>query len=64
MGKIILERSKRKIIDSIFEHDTPDGKCYSIHFTDSEETVWCENTSEVYAAIQKHMKETNKTTAL
>lgn len=57
MEKIILERNKRKIIDSIFEHDTPSGKIYSIHFTDSEETVWCEDYSSIFVEIEKHIKE-------
>lgn len=57
MGKIVLEKKKRKIIESIFEHDTLNGeKCYSIHFTNSEETVWCDSISEVYVEIEKHMK--------
>ena len=55
MGKILLEKSKRKIVESIFEYDTENGKCYSIHFTDSEEAVWCENVSDIYIAIEKHV---------
>lgn len=59
MGKIVLEKSKRKIIDSIFEHDIQDvGKCYSIHFVDSEETIWCNNISEIYMAIEQHINRT------
>ena len=60
MGKIVLDRNKRKIIDSIFEYDTPNGKCYSIRFFDIDETVWCDNISEVYVEIEKHMKSRSK----
>lgn len=54
MNKIVLDKRKRKIIDSIFEHDTPNGKCYSIHFVDSDETIWCDTIDEIYIEINKH----------
>ena len=60
MDKIVLDRNKRKLIDSIFEHDTDSGKCYSIHFFDTDETVWCDNISEVYVEIEKHVKSRSK----
>ena len=56
MEKLIVDKNKRKVIDSIFEHDTPNGKCYSIHFTDSDETIWCDNIDEVYIEIDKHFQ--------
>lgn len=60
MNKIALDRNKRKLIDSIFEHDTSGGKCYSIHFADTDETVWCDDICEVYVEIEKHMKSRSK----
>lgn len=57
MGKILLTKEKRKIVESIFEYELPNGKCYSINFTDSEETVWCDSISEIYIEIEKHIKE-------
>lgn len=56
MNKLIIDKNKRKVIDSVFEYDTPNGKCYSIHFTDSDETVWCDNIDEVYIEIKKHFE--------
>lgn len=57
MDKLVLDRKKRKVIESIFEHETPNGeKCYSIHFVDSEDTVWCDDIFGVYIEIEKYIK--------
>ena len=56
MNKIVLDRNKRNFIDSIFEHDTDSGKCYLIHFTDTDDVVWCDEIREIYVEIEKHMK--------
>ena len=56
MNKMVLDRNKRNLIDSIFEHDTDSGKCYSIHFTDTDDVVWCDEIRENYVEIEKHMK--------
>ena len=60
MDKIVLDKNKKKLIDSIFEHYTDSGKCYSIHFTDTDDVVWCDDICEVYVEIEKHVKSRSK----
>lgn len=60
-GKIIMKKSKNYIpltkeqkakVNQIFVHPTEEGSCYSVYLKDSEDVVWCENKSQIYAALK------------
>lgn len=60
-GKLVLDKTKRKLIDSIFVWDLEDGSnCYSIHFVNDDETVWIDSISDIYMAIEERMKKLKK----
>ena len=60
MSKFVIDKNKRKIIESIYEWETSNGKCYSIRFTNSDETVWCDNISDIYIAIEKNIQKSKE----
>ena len=41
-------------VESIFEHPTQAGNCYSVYLKGMDECFWCDTVSEIYRVIDEH----------
>lgn len=51
---IPLTKERAAKIESIFEHPTSKGKCYSVYLNTTDECFWCNTVSEIYRVIDEH----------
>lgn len=53
MAKIVIQRSDKKLIDSITEWE---NGIYSLHFVGYEDCIWCKSISDIYVALEQFKK--------
>ena len=51
---IPLTKERAAKVESIFEHPTPKGKCYSVYLNTTDECFWCNTVSEFIRVIDEH----------
>ena len=51
---IPLTKERAAKVESIFEHPTDSGNCYSVYLKGVDECFWCDTVSEIYRVIDKH----------
>lgn len=50
---ILLTKERAAKVESIFEHPTSKGKCYSVYLNTTDECFWCNAVSEIYRVIDE-----------
>ena len=51
---IPLTKERAAKVESIFEHPTDSGNCYSVYLKGVDECFWCDTVSEIYRVIDEH----------
>ena len=51
---IPLTKERAAKVESIFEHPTDSGNCYSVYLKGVDECFWCDTASEIYRVIDEH----------
>lgn len=53
MAKIVIQRSDKKLIDSITEWE---NGIYTLYLVGYEDCIWCKSTSDIYVALEQFKK--------